>query len=102
MAENGETPDDLSPIDRIPPKDPLPLLPLSKKQSPNERDRVGGGGTRERESSGSSGMRVNTRVGRLPSTTSISGGVVSPGVTTPTSSPRKGKKEDGWKEVGKR
>ena len=94
MAENGEIPDDLSPVDRIPPKDPLPLsLPLTKKPSPIEREK---------------GSRVSSRVGRLPSTTSIAGvtlspgGVVSPSMTTPTSSPRKGKKEDGWKEVGKR
>ena len=96
MAENGEIPDDLSPVDRIPPKDPLPL-PITKKQSPVEREKtVGGGG------------RVSSRLGRLPSTSSMTGitlspgGAVSPGMTTPTSSPRKGKKEDGWKEVGKR
>ena len=101
MTENGEIPDDLSPVDRIPPKDPLPLsLPLTKKQSPSERERVAG----EREGS----SRISSRLGRLPSTHGMTGimlspgGVASPGGTTPTSSPRKGKKEDGWKEVGKR
>ena len=100
MAENGEIPDDLSPVDRIPPKEPLPLsLPLTKKQSPSERDKMGG------ESVGS---RISSQLDRLPSTSGIAGitlspgGVASPGMTTPTTSPRKGKKEDGWKEVGKR
>ena len=98
MAENGEIPEELSPVDRIPPKEPLPLvLPLAKKPSPVEREKAGG-----------EGNRGYSRVTRLPSTGSVSsmslspGGVASPGGTTPTSSPRKVKKEDGWKEVGKR
>ena len=101
MAENGEIPEELSPVERIPPKEPLALsLPLIKKQSLGERERVGG----ERESE----ARGSSRVTRLPSTSGMAGvslspgGVASPSGTTPTSSPRKGKKEDGWKEVGKR
>ena len=97
MAENGEIPEDLSPVDRIPPKDPLSLS-LSKKPSPvGERERS----EREREA----GSRGTARVARLPSTSSIAlspGGVASTSGATPTPSPRKGKKEDGWKEVGKR
>ena len=92
MTENGEIPEELSPVERIPPKDPL-SLPVTKKQSPVESERLGGV------------TRGPLRVSRLPSTsgTSLSpGGVASPGGATPTASPRKGKKEDGWKEVGKR
>ena len=105
MAENGEVPEDLSPVERIPPKEPLPV---AKKPSPNESDRLGGG-TREGREVG--GGRAHSRTARrLPPTTSSIGAIsLSPGgvvsmanVTTPTSSPRKGKKEEGWKEVGKR
>ena len=108
ITENGEVPDDLSPVDRIPPpKDPLPVplplpLPLTKKQSPSEREKLGRTGDLV-------GGRLSSRPSRLPSTsTSIGGvalspgGVVSPNLGTAISSPRKGKKEDGWKEVGKR
>ena len=98
MAENGDIPEELSPVDRIPPKEPLPLvLPLVKKQSPVEREKAGG-----------EGSRGHSRVARLPSTGSVAsislspGCVASPVGTTPTSSLRKSKKEDGWKEVGKR
>ena len=104
MAENGEIPEGLSPVDRIPPKEPLPLplpLPLAKKQSPVEREKREAG---EREGGG----RGTSRVARLPSTSSMAsvslspGGVASSSGTTPSHSPRKAKKEDGWKEVGKR
>ncbi len=50
---------------------------------------------------------TSASIGRL-SSPGMGGGVASPvvsvanSVTTPTSSPRKGRKEDGWKEVGRR
>ena len=48
MAENGVIPEELSPVELIPLKElPLPVsLPLTKKQSPAEREKTGG---RERE-----------------------------------------------------
>ena len=37
LAENGETADDLSPVDRIPPKEPPPVPPSSKKLSSSDK-----------------------------------------------------------------
>ena len=109
MTENGELPEDLSPVDRIPPKDPLPL-PLGKKPSPKEEDRLGrgvGGGREGREGGGgrthmrpSSRLPPTSNIGTMSLSPVASVAIVTP--TTPTSSPRKGKKEEGWKEVGKR
>ena len=104
MTENGELPEDLTPVDRIPPKDPLPL-PLGKKPSPKEGDHLGRGG-----GGGGGEGRTHVRLSsRLPPTSTIGAMSVSPmsniaivTPTTPTISPRKGKKEEGWKEVGKR